>query len=62
MANLADETCDLLTASPGLGLEAVAARVGYGSAFAFSSAFKNHTGASPSAYRAARAERVPQEA
>ncbi|CAL9364744.1 cupin domain-containing protein [Nocardiopsis dassonvillei] len=54
--------CDLLTASPGLGLEAVAARVGYGSAFAFSSAFKNHTGASPSAYRAARAERVPQEA
>ncbi|WP_433700128.1 AraC family transcriptional regulator [Nocardiopsis sp. CA-288880] len=44
---------DLLTARPELGLEAVAARVGYGSAFAFSAAFKNHTGASPSSYRRA---------
>lgn len=44
---------DLLTARPELGLEAVAARVGYGSAFAFSAAFKNHTGESPSAYRRA---------
>ncbi|OOC55131.1 MULTISPECIES: AraC family transcriptional regulator [Nocardiopsis] len=53
---------DLLTARPELGLEAVAARVGYGSAFAFSSAFKNHTGTSPSAYRAGRGRDVPQEA
>ncbi|MEU0490434.1 AraC family transcriptional regulator [Nocardiopsis sp. NPDC006139] len=43
---------DLLTARPDLGLEAVAARVGYGSAFAFSAAFKHHTGRSPSHYRA----------
>ncbi|MDE3721309.1 MULTISPECIES: AraC family transcriptional regulator [Nocardiopsis] len=42
---------DLLTARPDLGLEAVAARVGYGSAFAFSAAFKQHTGLSPSLYR-----------
>ncbi|WP_160050911.1 MULTISPECIES: AraC family transcriptional regulator [unclassified Nocardiopsis] len=42
---------DLLTAEPRLGLEAVAARVGYGSAFAFSSAFRHHTGRSPSSYR-----------
>ncbi|CAL9555225.1 hypothetical protein SUDANB121_04537 [Nocardiopsis dassonvillei] len=42
---------DLLTARPDLGLEAVAARVGYGSAFAFSAAFKQHTGLSPSRYR-----------
>ncbi|MFL1377650.1 AraC family transcriptional regulator [Nocardiopsis protaetiae] len=42
---------DLLTAHPDLGLEAVAARVGYGSAFAFSTAFKHHTGRSPSHYR-----------
>ncbi|WP_017571442.1 AraC family transcriptional regulator [Nocardiopsis halotolerans] len=44
--------CDLLTARPDLSLEAVADRVGYGSAFAFSAAFKNHTGVSPSVYRA----------
>jgi AraC-like DNA-binding protein len=56
--------CDLLTARPELGLEAVAARVGYGSAFAFSSAFKAHTGASPSEYRrnAHKPERPGQEA
>ncbi|MFD6951480.1 AraC family transcriptional regulator [Nocardiopsis sp. TSRI0078] len=54
--------CDLLTARPELGLEAVAARVGYGSAFAFSSAFKNRMGTSPSAYRAGGGKRVPQGA
>ena len=43
--------CDLLTARPELGLDAVAGRVGYGSAFAFSSAFKAHTGVNPSEYR-----------
>lgn len=42
---------DLLTAHPELGLEAVAARVGYGSAFAFSTAFRRHTGVSPAHYR-----------
>lgn len=43
--------CDLLVAEPDLGLEALAARVGYGSGFAFSAAFKKHVGTSPSAYR-----------
>lgn len=42
---------DLLTAHPELGLETVAARVGYGSAFAFSTAFRRHTGVSPTSYR-----------
>ncbi|MFI6574216.1 cupin domain-containing protein [Nocardiopsis sp. NPDC050513] len=51
---------DLLTADPGLSLEAVAARVGYGSAFAFSTAFRRHTGVSPSGYRSRpRVEAVP---
>ncbi|WP_017584893.1 AraC family transcriptional regulator [Nocardiopsis ganjiahuensis] len=48
--------CDLLVAEPGLGLEPLAARVGYGSAFAFSTAFKNHLGTSPSHYRRTRRE------
>lgn len=48
--------CDLLLAEPGLGLEALATRVGYGSAFSFSAAFKNHTGTSPSEYRRTRLE------
>ena len=47
--------CDLLVAEPDLGLEPLAARVGYGSAFAFSTAFKNQLGTSPSEYRRARA-------
>ncbi|MFC9936481.1 AraC family transcriptional regulator [Nocardiopsis alba] len=47
--------CDLLVAEPALGLESVAARVGYGSAFAFSAAFKAHRGVSPSEYRRDRA-------
>ncbi len=47
---------DLLLAEPDLGLEALAARVGYGSAFAFSTAFKNHVGTSPSQYRRGRVE------
>ena len=51
--------CDLLLAEPGLGLEPLAARVGYGSAFAFSAAFKKHLGTSPSAYRRATAEDRP---
>lgn len=46
--------CDLLVAEPDLGLESVASRVGYGSAFAFSTAFKNHRGVSPSRYRRTR--------
>ncbi|MCY9785336.1 AraC family transcriptional regulator [Nocardiopsis sp. EMB25] len=51
---------DLLTAEPDLSLEAVAARVGYGSAFAFSTAFRRYTGVSPSRYRSrSRAEPVP---
>ncbi|MFV2198585.1 AraC family transcriptional regulator [Nocardiopsis sp. LOL_012] len=50
--------CDLLVAEPALGLESVAARVGYGSAFAFSTAFRKHTGVSPSQYRA-RSAAVP---
>lgn len=41
---------DLLLRSP-LGLEEVAARVGYGSAFSFSHAFKKHMGARPGAWR-----------
>ncbi|GAB3714574.1 AraC family transcriptional regulator [Nocardiopsis nanhaiensis] len=46
--------CDLLVAEPDLGLEPLAARVGYGSAFAFSAAFKNQLGTSPSEYRKSR--------
>lgn len=48
--------CDLLAAEPDLGLEALATRVGYGSAFAFSAAFKNQLGTSPSQYRRSRVE------
>ena len=48
--------CDLLVAEPDLGLESLATRVGYGSAFAFSTAFKNHLGTSPSRYRRIRVE------
>ncbi len=47
--------CDLLVAEPHLGLEALAARVGYGSGFAFSAAFKKHVGTSPSGYRRSKA-------
>ncbi|MBR8744098.1 AraC family transcriptional regulator [Nocardiopsis sp. MG754419] len=46
--------CDLLVAEPDLGLGSLAARVGYGSAFAFSTAFKNRFGASPTEYRRAK--------
>ncbi|MGW5879150.1 cupin domain-containing protein [Nocardiopsis terrae] len=46
--------CDLLVDEPALGLERLAARVGYGSAFAFSTAFKKHAGTSPSGYRSTR--------
>jgi AraC-like DNA-binding protein len=35
----------------------VSERVGYGSVFAFSTAFKRHCGASPSAFRAGRPQR-----
>lgn len=53
--------CDLLVTEPDLGLESVASRVGYGSAFAFSTAFKNHRGVSPSRYRRTRqAHAVPR--
>jgi AraC-like DNA-binding protein len=51
--------CDLLCAEPELGLASLAARVGYGSGFAFSTAFKNHTGISPSQYRKTRREPSP---
>nr|WP_231703072.1 AraC family transcriptional regulator [Tsukamurella asaccharolytica] len=45
---------DALTSSDD-GLEAIARRVGYGSAFALSAAFSRHHGVSPSRYRAREA-------
>ncbi|MXP23999.1 helix-turn-helix domain-containing protein [Gordonia sp. HNM0687] len=43
-----------LLADRALSLSAVARRVGYGTPFAFSAAFKRHRGMSPAAFRAAR--------
>lgn len=51
--------CDLLVTEPNLGLESVASRVGYGSAFAFSAAFKTYRGLSPSEYRRGEDARTP---
>ncbi|MFI8773569.1 AraC family transcriptional regulator [Gordonia sp. NPDC062954] len=42
-----------LLADPALSLRAVARRVGYGTPFAFSAAFKRHRGMSPAAFRSA---------